>query len=72
MDYNTPLENCDSCIRISIPSDRELREMFDNAVRFYGRPPVWASIWPSNGQVNPSEETLILADGKNSIHLKAE
>ena len=72
MDYNTQLEDCDSTVRIVIPSEQQLHEQFDVAVRSYQQPPDWASCWPSNGRVKSSEATVALTDTVTSVHIPAE
>ena len=51
MDYNTKLEECDSVIGISIPTNVQLRNQSENATKAFGEPPDWANVWPSNGQI---------------------
>lgn len=72
MDYNTPLEDCDSTVRIVIPSEQQLRAQFDLAMRSYPQPPEWASPWPSNSRVKPSEVGVMLKDTVTSVHIPAE
>ena len=61
MDYNTKLEECDSIVRITIPTDRQLRVASENATKVFNKSPEWASVWPSNAQIEsaPQEVQLI-------------
>jgi hypothetical protein len=54
MDYNSRLEDCDSEVEIVIPSEKMLREEYNNALRGYGVPPAWAKHWPSNDRIEAS------------------
>jgi hypothetical protein len=51
MDYNTRLEECDSKIRITIPSERELQSAFEESKRLFGESPAWARVWPANARI---------------------
>jgi hypothetical protein len=72
MDYNTPLGSCDPKICVVILSDLQLREQFDKAVRFYGKPPDWATHWPSNSRVKPVSEPVMLIGDLISVQVRAE
>ena len=50
MDYNTPLEDCDSTVKIVVPSQERLRQQTQQALASYGAVPDWAVPWPSNGE----------------------
>ena len=51
MDYDTRLEECDPAIRISVPSDHELKARNENAIRPFHKSPEWTARWPSNGKI---------------------
>jgi hypothetical protein len=60
MDYNTKLEQCDPQVAIVIDSEEELRERFNNALRSYKEPPLWAKNWPSNSSVRNQKKLVEL------------
>jgi hypothetical protein len=62
MDYNTNLEQCDSTVRIEIPSERQLRDASQAAHKAYGTEPEWAKAWPSNYRIE-SKPLLVQLDG---------
>jgi hypothetical protein len=70
MDYNTRLEECDPTITITIPSERNLREQYDNAMRFYQAPPLWSKEWPSNSQVKRVQESFELTGHLTSVRIQ--
>lgn len=72
MDYNTKLEDCDPTVKVTIPSERKLREQHDNAMRFYQAPPAWAKEWPSNAQVKENEKSVELIGQVTSVRIQAE
>ncbi len=61
MDYNTKLEECDSVVRITVPTDSQLRSRFENATKTFNKSPEWASTWPSNAKIEsiPQEIEII-------------
>ncbi len=60
MDYNTKLEDCDSDVKLVIPSQPQLVEQYDRALRNYGQPPGWANVWPSNVKITAEEKSVRL------------
>jgi hypothetical protein len=62
MDYNTPIEDCDPTVELRVPSEKELRDASDKVCKSYGKPPDWATHWPSNGQVEAQPRMVNLAD----------
>ncbi len=48
MDYNTSLADCDQTVRLVIPSEEQLQQQRDAAIKFYGRSPDWSENWPEN------------------------
>jgi hypothetical protein len=64
MDYNTKLDECDPQVKIMIPSEQQLRQQYDNVMRFYQTPPQWAKNWPSNGRIEAPLEVLTELDGQ--------
>lgn len=72
MDYNTKLEECDQLIEISIPSERQLRQQYDNAIQFYKVPPPWADDWPSNAQLQPIRISVDLLDQIARVDIQTE
>jgi hypothetical protein len=60
MDYNTKLEQCDPRVEIVIDSEEELRDRYNKALRSYGEPPAWGSIWPSNASIRAHKKSVEL------------
>jgi hypothetical protein len=69
MDYNTKLEDCDPTVKIVVPSEGQLRQQYDRAVRAYQQPPAWAAVWPSNGKVLAEDKSIQLAEPVNQVRV---
>jgi hypothetical protein len=69
MDYNTRLEECDPTIRISVPSEHELKARNENAVRSFHKSPEWAAHWPSNGKIVTQAKSVKLAAETTRVEL---
>lgn len=72
MDYNTKLDSCDPQVKIVIPTEQQLREQHDNAMRFYQVPPLWAKLWPSNAKVNALEKLVELTEEITRVEIPAQ
>jgi hypothetical protein len=62
MDYNTRLEDCDSTVKVVVPSQEHLAKQYESAVRAYHQAPAWARIWPSNAKVKAEERSVQLTE----------
>lgn len=62
MDYNTRLEDCDPTVRITIPSERQLRDAVDAASKFKIDSPDWVRDWPQNSKVEAGPQMVELSD----------
>jgi hypothetical protein len=71
MDYNTKLEDCDPIANVIVPSEEELRSRQQKVLRFYGRQPDWAKVWPSNDRVTAESRTVKLTDETASVAIPA-
>ena len=64
MDYNTKLDECDPRVEVVIESEGQLRDSYDQVLRYYSAPPDWAKIWPSNSYVRAHKK---FADLTNTV-----
>ncbi len=72
MDYNTKLDDCDPRVTVVIPTEQQLRQQYDNALRFYQAPPPWAKNWPSNAKVKTQEKSVELAQQTTRVEIPAQ
>lgn len=72
MDYNTNLEQCDSTIKIEMPSERQLRDASQVALKAYGTEPEWAKAWPSNYRIESKPVLVHLEGPTTSIRMPSK
>lgn len=72
MDYNTKLEDCDPSVAVVIPSQEELRQQYDNAMRFYKAPPEWATAWPENARLRAQERLFDMSASVTTIKIPVQ
>jgi len=70
-DYSAVLEDCDSSIKIIVPSEKELISRMRNVTEENGRPPDWAAPWPSNARIRAQEKTVELAGKVTDVFISS-
>lgn len=70
MDYNTELADCDRLVKVVIPSEQQLQQQLENAIRFYAKPPEWAKHWPENGRISGTDKSVELVEQVTFINIQ--
>jgi hypothetical protein len=70
-DAETGLDDCDAMVKIVIPSQNQLLQPHDRAVRGYRQSPAWAGVWPSNARVMAEDKSVRLGEPVTVAHVPA-
>ena len=75
MDYNTPITDCDSRIKIYVPAAEELKKAHEGIGRWFdGRTPAYAAGWltANNAKIKAKEVFSELQNGETLVQVPCE